>query len=131
MLHTFHPCCIRSIRVAYVPSVLHTYIRVASVPLAQMRIRYTCARAAYTSVPLLRTRECSCLNPEQAGEDMRKVGEIFESDWLSIWGLNVHLDTFDPAPGTEVLIGRLYVVQTGDTLQTIAKEFGAVATSPP
>jgi hypothetical protein len=56
---------------------------------------------------------------------MRKVGEVFQSDWLSIWALNVHLDTFDPAAGTEVLIGRLYVVQTGDTLQTIAKEFGA------
>ena len=47
-----------------------------------------------------------------------------QSDWLSLWGLNVNLDTFDPPPGTEVLVGRMYVVQKGDTLLSIAREFG-------
>ena len=42
-----------------------------------------------------------------AGDDMRKVGAIFQSDWLSLWALNVELQNFDPPPATEILIGRL------------------------
>jgi len=67
---------------------------------------------------------------QQPGDDMRKVGELFESDWLSLWALNVNLHTFDPPAYTEVLIGREYEVQAGDTLDSIAKEFGLCPSSP-
>jgi len=71
---------------------------------------------------------CNAL--QQPGDDMRKVGELFESDWLSLWALNVNLHTFDPPAYTQVLIGREYEVQAGDTLDSIAKEFGLSLSLP-
>lgn len=65
-----------------------------------------------------------CKYVTQAGDSMQLVGQIFESDWLSLWALNVELKTFDPPTGSTLLIGRLYIVQRGDTLQSIASEFG-------
>jgi hypothetical protein len=44
-----------------------------------------------------------CASPpkKQPGDDMRSVGDTFQSDWLSLWALNVHLDTFDPVSRLE------------------------------
>ena len=45
-------------------------------------------------------------------------------DWLALWGLNVGLRSFDVSVGQEVVVGRLYAVQEGDTLARIAAEMG-------
>ena len=50
--------------------------------------------ASSTRCVLMLVERCKYVT--QAGDDMKKVGQIFQSDWLSLWGLNVHLDTFDP-----------------------------------
>jgi len=60
----------------------------------------------------------------QANDDLRKIGSIFQRDWLTIWSMNQGLTTFTPAEGSQVQIGRSYFVQAGDTLQSISLEFG-------
>ncbi len=43
-------------------------------------------------------------------------------DWLALWGLNVGLRTMDVRAGQELVVGRLYAVQEGDSLATVARE---------
>mmetsp|Transcript_20483 Transcript_20483/g.50324 ORF Transcript_20483/g.50324 Transcript_20483/m.50324 type:complete len:93 (+) Transcript_20483:271-549(+) len=45
-------------------------------------------------------------------------------DWLTLWGLNTHVETFVPTAGMTVQIGRFYTAQPGDTLLTVSREFG-------
>eukprot|EP00290_Baffinella_frigidus_P020544 CAMPEP_0180194248 /NCGR_PEP_ID=MMETSP0987-20121128/2942_1 /TAXON_ID=697907 /ORGANISM="non described non described, Strain CCMP2293" /LENGTH=614 /DNA_ID=CAMNT_0022148989 /DNA_START=32 /DNA_END=1877 /DNA_ORIENTATION=- len=71
---------------------------------------------------IVRVERCKYLS--QAGDTVQSIGALFRSDWLSLWGINVNLTSFVPPAGTEVLIGRIYTLRSGDTLQTVSKQFG-------
>lgn len=66
-----------------------------------------------------------CVYRAKEGDDVRRIGEMFELDWLTIWGLNVDLSIMTPPVGSQVMVGRMYTVQEGDSLVSIAKEFEA------
>lgn len=63
-----------------------------------------------------------CKYLAQPGDTLRSVAAAFQVDWLALWGLNVGLRTMDVRAGQELVVGRLYAVQEGDSLATVARE---------
>ncbi|KAJ1492465.1 hypothetical protein T484DRAFT_1880954 [Baffinella frigidus] len=79
--------------------------------------------AARSSTTCVRVVVERCKYVVQPGDDMRTVASTFGVDWLTLWGINVGLDSLAPVVGTELMVGRLYTVLEGDTLLSVADDF--------
>uniref|UniRef100_A0A7S0HWI6 LysM domain-containing protein n=1 Tax=Hanusia phi TaxID=3032 RepID=A0A7S0HWI6_9CRYP len=88
------------------------------------------SRPAVPSVSLcIRVVVPKCKYMAQSGDTLQKIGQIFNADWLTIWGLNAQLDNSTVSVGQEVNIGRSYKVVLGDTLLSIANLFSVTVAS--
>jgi len=57
-------------------------------------------------------------------DTFKKIADLFETDPLLLWSMNIMYRTMNPVEGHAISIGRLYEVSAGDTLDSIALAFG-------
>ena len=48
----------------------------------------------------MQVKRCKYVAAE--GDDVKKIGDMFEVDWLTLWGINTHLKSLATPPGSEV-----------------------------
>eukprot|EP00285_Hemiselmis_virescens_P009578 CAMPEP_0173385258 /NCGR_PEP_ID=MMETSP1356-20130122/7864_1 /TAXON_ID=77927 ORGANISM="Hemiselmis virescens, Strain PCC157" /NCGR_SAMPLE_ID=MMETSP1356 /ASSEMBLY_ACC=CAM_ASM_000847 /LENGTH=614 /DNA_ID=CAMNT_0014340977 /DNA_START=77 /DNA_END=1921 /DNA_ORIENTATION=- len=79
----------------------------------------------FSSTRCVRLVVLRCRYVVRDGDSFESIAQLFSTDWLTLWGLNINVTTFVPPVGQTIVIGREYQASDGDTLLTISKQLGS------